>query len=327
MDIPQNSCSRLLSLLRRGEQLSYEDARQELGLSMRHIQRLFKDLAEYGVPLRQKSKKPVVWYLAEADREIGVQLHLSEQELFALSVAAEAARVTLAPTPLGTHLNAGFKKLLDELPTEIFSFEPEELTTHWHFSEGSSVAFDADMFLRLTQAINNCQRVELDYYTASKNQWSHNRPVEPYGLAVLRGSWILVGYCRTKRAMREFSLAGIAKLTETDKYFVRPDDFRLCTYFGNRFGAVGDKDTYTVRLLIEHDKVVFFERKQYHHTQKMEKLNDGRAMVCYTVEGLKEIRSFVQGWGTGVTVLAPPELVNILRQEAEEIVGRYGATG
>jgi predicted DNA-binding transcriptional regulator YafY len=323
MNIPQNSCSRLLNLLHRGEQLTYEQARQHLGLSMRHIQRLFSDLQKYGTPLKQKSKKPVVWYIAEEDREVGIHLHLSDQEAFALSVAVESARGTLAPTPLGTHLNTVFEKLLREFSTEVFTFEPEELTTHWHFSEGNSVAFDADMFLQLTRAIDNCQRIELDYYTASKNKWSYNRPVEPYGLAVLKGSWILVGYCREKRAMREFALGGISRLQETQEYFVRPEEFRLSTYFGNRFGAVGDKNTFTVRLLVEHDKIVFFERKRYHHTQRLEKRENGQVIVSYTVEGLKEIRSFVQGWGTGVTVLAPPELVELIRQEAEKIAERY----
>jgi predicted DNA-binding transcriptional regulator YafY len=35
------------------------------------------------------------------------------------------------------------------------------------------------------------------------------------------------------------------------------------------------------------------------------------------------MRSFCQSWGTGITVLAPAELRERLRQEAEELVARY----
>jgi hypothetical protein len=50
-------------------------------------------------------------------------------------------------------------------------------------------------------------------------------------------------------------------------------------------------------------------------------------VVSYDVAGLEEIRSFVQSWGVGVTVLEPKELVERIRGEAVEIGKRYVTTG
>jgi hypothetical protein len=38
---------------------------------------------------------------------------------------------------------------------------------------------------------------------------------------------------------------------------------------------------------------------------------------------VQEVRAFAQSWGTGVTVLAPPELVNIMAAEAAVLAERY----
>ena len=341
---PGDKYAALLDLFNRGEQLTYEQAAKQLDLSIRQVQRIIERMRVSGIPVQEKrqtvSEKsglqssstgnrsvhhPLVFYLNEEDREVGVRISFTEKQVLALAVAAEAAKATFAPTPLGASLETAFAQLLDQLPAEVFSFEAEEVHTHWHFSSGSSVALDPEIFLEVARSIEKCQRIRIDYFTASKGgYWSYGRLIEPYGLAVRNGSWILVAYCREKKDMREFSLAGIAKLEKVEEFFIRPEDFELAAYFGDRFSAVGGSTTHHVRLLVKHDRAAYFYRKIYHHSQRIEqRFDDESIVVGYTVQGLKEIRSFVQSWGTGVIVLQPAELREIILQEARIITELY----
>lgn len=323
----QNNYDRLRTMLNQGAELSYGEACRRLGLrSVRQVQRLLAQLRDDGVPIsesRGTRRRGKIFFIPPEAREHGMYVYLNEAQHFALAVAAEAARATFAPTPLGPPLQEAFRHLLASLPTEVFWFDTEDMQAHWHFSEGPSVSLDPAIFLGLTHAVEECRRIKIDYFTASKNRWSYGRTIDPYGLAVRKGSWILVAYCREQRDMREFALAGIKRLEQTEEFFLRPD-FRLDTYFGSRFNAVGGGPRYTILLRVEADRAPYFDRKMYHHSQEVKRRHDdGRIDVQYTVEGLKEFRSFAQSWGTGVTVLEPAELREILRREAEEIAERY----
>jgi predicted DNA-binding transcriptional regulator YafY len=126
--------------------------------------------------------------------------------------------------------------------------------------------------------------------------------------------------------MRDFSLAGISRLElEDDAFFIRPDDFDLDRYFAGRFSALAGDRVQTVRLRVVPERAEYFRRKQYHPTQAIEEIHaDGSIVVAYSVLGLDEMRCFAQGWGVGVTVLEPEELVDIMRREAKELAERYG---
>jgi predicted DNA-binding transcriptional regulator YafY len=317
----------LRELLHRGEVLSIEEVKSRLGLdSSRHVRRLVGELRAEGVPIIEEWEGGRKRFLiGERDRVTRAPLvAMSEGEILALAVAAEASRATLAPTPLGAPLRRAFDALLAELRTSVFSFDTEEESLHWHFGSASSVSIDPEIFGTLTSAIQEHRRVRIDYYAASSLKASHDRPIEPYGFAVRGGSWLLVARCLRRMEMRDFSLAGIGRVVLDDGYFLRPDDFDLDEYFRPRFSALAGGERFIVRLLVEPDRAPYFHRKSYHTTQSIERtFDDDRIIVRFEVMGLEEIRSFAQSWGVGLTVLEPPELVARMREESRALAGRY----
>lgn len=333
MDHERSSRNRLLDLLNAGEELSLQEIMDHLGLgSARHVRRLLHSIRDEGFPLQAVWRGRVKKFsLPERDRRLPVRMiPLTKEQVLALTVAAEASRAALVPTPLGGSLEGAFRALLKEISAHhLYSFDLDEEGGHWHFGSSNSVVLDPSIFGRLMTAIQECRRVRIDYLTASTGKYSRGRLVEPYGMAVRNGSWLLVAYCRQKQAMRDFSLAGISSVEFCDRqgemeFFIRPDDFDLAGYFRPRFNALAGDSTYAVRMLVEPDRAEYFRRKSYHPTQKIEEeREDGRIVVSYSVAGLEEIRTFVQGWGVGLTVLAPDVLVQRLRSESEILTQRY----
>lgn len=329
-----SSCTRLLDLLNKGEVLSLSAICDRLGVSSkRQVRRLVQQLRAVGIEVSERWEgKTKVFYFADGSHRIPVNissLHLAEDQLLALIVAAEASLAALKPTPLGEPLNIAFHELLGAIETEIYSFESENESANWHFGGAGATRINPDIFRDITTAVHQCQVIWIDYYSASSGKQSKGRPIEPYGMAVRGGSWLLVAYCRQSRGMRDFSLAGISRVQllddkgRTDR-FDKDVNFNLAEYFRPRFSALSGGEIVDVRLLVEPDRAEYFRRKQYHPTQKIEQTHDdGRLTVSYRVAGIEEIRTFVQGWGVGVTALGPPELVDRLRNEAIELATRY----
>lgn len=86
----------------------------------------------------------------------------------------------------------------------------------------------------LWSAINARKAVELDYFSPHSRQLTHRR-VDPYGLALRRGLWSLVGYCHLRASIRTFhvhrvrALAVNAKSPKSVDYEV-PAGFALHDY-------------------------------------------------------------------------------------------------
>lgn len=83
----------------------------------------------------------------------------------------------------------------------------------------------------LWAAINARKTVVLDYFSPHRNGLT-SRTVDPYGLALRRGIWHLVGFCRLRQAMRTFQVHRVQQLVvnplkpRTPDFEV-PADFKL----------------------------------------------------------------------------------------------------
>ncbi|HVZ38481.1 MAG TPA: WYL domain-containing protein [Candidatus Kapabacteria bacterium] len=332
---PGERRQRLLAMLDGGNEPTLQEIVTGIGLrSVRHARRMLAEIRADGMSIvERRDGRRKRFSLSPEHRSSGVAaLALTEEEILSLAVAAEASRAALRPTPLGNPLETAFAKLLGHFDADVYSFDVQEEREHWHFGAGAASAIDPRIFRTLEQAIREQQRVLIDYTTASTGRHSTGRPIEPYALAVRGGSWLVVARCGWRNDVRDFSVAGITRIEpcdpETDHTAIfTPPDFDLDEYFRQRFSALAGDRTYTIRLLVEPDRVVYFQRKRYHTSQNIEEeREDGRAVVSLTASSLDEMRSFAQSWGVGVTVLEPVELVEMMREEAGQIAARYKAS-
>ena len=325
---------RLRELFDMGNRLSLDELAMSLGLSTRHARRLIRKLRHHGVPVKEQRKGRIkIFYVPPEYRNVRTEsFRFNEEQVLALAVAAEAAKAALQDTPMGAPLGEAFNQLLDRLAPDVYTFEMEEQPARWHFDAHASGRFDPQVFQTIQRAINESRSVKIDYVAASTGEWTNNRKIDPLQLARYGGTWAVVAWCHLRQDMRDFALSGIDRVQPCDPkaeiaFFCPPKSFDPEVYFHDRFSALSGNSLHTVRLLVESDRSVYFQRKRYHHSQHIEAETDGRIIVSYRVQGLAEMRSFAQSWGIGVTVLEPSELVEIIAAEAVLLANRYSTLG
>ena len=140
---------------------------------------------------------------------------------------------------------------------------------------------------------------------------------------------MLAAYCHEKRAVLDFSLAGMKRIRPyapkgEPVYFGATPDFDPQEHFRGRGGALAGEEWVDVRLLVEPTAAPYFKRKRYHASQTIEEeRSDGRLLVHYRVRGLRGFVSGIRSWGRLVTVLEPESLREELTAEFYELAGRY----
>lgn len=317
--------SKFLDLLHKGEGLTYRESKSMLGVGPKQLYLYTKRAEEEGIPIRETIVKRVKTFtIPDEHRRPGFRVELTPDELLALTVAADSAQGAMSATSLGSPLRSGIGKLVELFPDKLLAMEIEESDMRWHFSSTPVAEINPEVFHQLTDAIRNDRQIVVSYRSATSGESNPNRVLDPYLMALRGSSWLLVAWCHTRRAFRDFSVPAISNVRQTGKDVFRKE-FDPEAHFRERFGATGGAPR-TVRLRIEPDRVPWFHRKKYHPSQRLIPQEDGTTIAEYRVAGLEDIRSFAQSWGDGVTVLEPEELVKTMREQAAVLAERYRPT-
>lgn len=318
---------RLRRWLQDSQALTYPELTQRTGLGERQLARLVQQLRVEGLPIVEtRQGRLKVFTLPPEQQQVAVpDLRFDNAELRALVVATKASQAVLAATPHAAALHQAFGKLLDHARPVAYLFDVDEPRHEWYFEDSRTADLDLTCFRQLEEALDARQSVRIDYFTAGQQRHSRHRRINPYVFAWRSRSWMLVAYCHERRGLRTFALARISRVEPCpEEYFEIPAGFDPERYFAASLGAITAGETYTLRLLVEPNRASYFRERPYHPTQIIEETQpDGRLVVSYELEGLDEMRSFCQSWGTGITVQEPAELRERLRQEAEALALRY----
>jgi predicted DNA-binding transcriptional regulator YafY len=79
-----------------------------------------------------------------------------------------------------------------------------------------------------------------------------------------------------------------------------------------------------VELLFDKEIGTYALDRQWHSTQTVEQRKDGSVYVKFTTTQMPEVVRWVLGQGHTVKALAPAELVEMVKGEAERVGGMYG---
>ena len=329
---PSRKLTSILALLSDGAPLTQADLADRLDVTQRQIRRLVDQLCEGGIVVERRriGHQRAYWLPPEhrlTDTPLGA---LTEQQALALSVAADAAQAVLRDTPLAEPLRAAFARILEAAGSALALDDVLHAHDRWYIEAIARTDLDAEVFAALLRGLTSQLAVRIDYAKPGHPP-DTGRTVDPICLAVVGNAIVLTAWCRRKQALREFALPRITRAvlcdpaTETRAYFDRPDDFDPDLYYARaRFGVLDDGVGHHVRLCVEPQCAHYFEERDYHPTQRIrERRDDGALVVTFDTSGLEEMRSFAQSWGTGVTVLGPPELVARMKEDAEALATRY----
>ncbi len=182
----------------------------------------------------------------------------------------------------------------------------------------------ASLLRKLQLAIAERSRLRLLYQSASSlgaGAAPPERLVDPYTLLPYLKSWYLVGYCHQRREVRTFKVDRIQALAPTGERFPFPEGFDLAGYLGHAWGLLrgeaGEPEEVVLEFSAEASRWVRDE--EWHPSQRVEELPDGRVRLHYYVGITPELRRWVLGFGRQARVVCPESLAEWVREEARVV--------
>ena len=249
---------------------------------------------------------------------------ISEAELFALLVAHKAVS-QYRGTPFAAPLHAAFQKLTSQMNRDnpLHLSQLEQALSFHPFAPDDA---DLEVFQKVSEAIGHRRVLKFEYRKPAAKH-GQARKVMPYHLACVDNRWYLVGYDMARHALRTFALARMQHPTLMATTFEPPKDFSIEKYLKGSFGIFTGDDDFEVVVEFDSWAAALVRERNWHPTQQLNELRDGRARLTLRLASLPEIERWVLSWGAHATVIRPDSLRNNLRDVATDLAGRYEPAG
>jgi predicted DNA-binding transcriptional regulator YafY len=175
----------------------------------------------------------------------------------------------------------------------------------------------------LFQAVSDLRPLTLTYRSIGR-QDEERITIHPYALVLHRDSIYCVGYHVGRGEIRTFVLDRMrhTECASTER-FELPAGFDIEEYFQGEFGIW--KGATQHRVIIEFDATAaeYVRMRKVHASQKLSGIAGGGVRLTMTVGSLNPVVSWVLEWGHRAKVIAPPELVEKVREELRGGLARY----
>jgi predicted DNA-binding transcriptional regulator YafY len=247
-------------------------------------------------------------------------VQVSEGELLALLVARKALE-QYRGTPFHRQLEASFEKLTGGLKDRI-SFSPADELQSVSFKNVGLGKADMAVFNALSGATLRQHDVEFDYRKPGESKAARRR-VQPYHLAHRENLWYLVGFDSERAALRTFALPRISNPAVLKTQFARPADFSPEKFFANALGVLGGERDYRVVIRFSAAVADRVREREWHESQDLRDLPDGRLELQLRLGALPEIERWVLTWGSDAEVVQPKELRERLQATASNLLRLY----
>jgi predicted DNA-binding transcriptional regulator YafY len=245
---------------------------------------------------------------------------LTEGELFSIALFDQLLE-QYRNTPLEKALRKIFQKIVECLPDNV-SIDTGFISSQMTFIPDHAGMIDAQVFKTIFSSLKIKHTVNFEYRPLQKTTYM-KRSVDPYHGVCQRGNWYIVGFCHDKNEPRMFSLSRMRNTALTKNSFTIPEDFNAKKYFDKAMGVwASSRAPSTIELLVDKEIGTFALERQWHSTQHVEQREDG-VYVKFTTNQMPEVLRWVLGQGHTVKVLAPAELVDMVKSEAERVKKMY----
>jgi predicted DNA-binding transcriptional regulator YafY len=161
--------------------------------------------------------------------------------------------------------------------------------------------------LRLVEAIVARRRCLVEYQ-APWRDGPRKFPYDPYRIRAVQGGVYAVGRVPAyPKDIAPLAIERIRALEVTDETFGVDPAFDPKRYEMEAFGVTWEKPM-TVVVRFNADQAPFVREREWHPTQRLRDLLDGRVELTFRAGGMFEIMRWVLGWGNAAEVVRPPTL-------------------
>jgi predicted DNA-binding transcriptional regulator YafY len=134
----------------------------------------------------------------------------------------------------------------------------------------------------------------------------------------------MLAYDEAAGIVKTFYVPRIEDAVLTERRYAIPKGFDPNSYYRDTFGLfVGGGPSFRFRVRFSKELADEIRERQWHQDQKIEEAEDGGIVLELPVRSVEEARRFVLEYGSGATVLSPPELVEDVRRQVEKMRVAY----
>ena len=150
--------------------------------------------------------------------------------------------------------------------------------------------------------------------------------VEPWCVKLFKQRWYMLGKSEKYSEPRIYALDRIKALETTERKFKIPKKFDAEKFFGDYYGIIiGDEDfdVEPVALKVDAWQSNYLRTLPLHHTQVEVERNDEYSIFEYHLCPSFDFRQKLMSMGGSVSVIAPTDLVLMMRDEAQFAIDNY----
>lgn len=156
-------------------------------------------------------------------------------------------------------------------------------------------------------------------YRAGGQSNETNRDVEPLGVVFYGGAWYLVAWCRLRNDLRHFRVDRIRRIDPMPETFPTRPDFSLAKHLAEQSART---ETEAARVWFA-DGALPRARGESYATLVEEARRDGGVEVSLFTYSLPWLARWLLSFGGNAEALAPGELRELVRLEAERVSQRH----
>jgi len=215
----------MLTLLQSKKYITAEKIADKFNLSLRTVYRDIKALGEAGIPVSFEPQRG--YFIVQGYFLPPVTFSKEEANAFLLM---EAIVSGFADKSIQTHFSNGLNKIKSVMRGSEKE-RIEALSKNIRLQTPPCINFDFEYLSLLQNAIAAKTTVELEY--KNNNQEVSRRMIEPIGLVFYALHWHLVAWCSLRQDYRDFKVARILRLKNTQTPFIKTDHIELADYMKN----------------------------------------------------------------------------------------------
>lgn len=146
--------------------------------------------------------------------------------------------------------------------------------------------------------------------------------LDPYFVRIFRQRWYVIGYEKSKKDIRTYSLDRVVDLQLLTDTFLFPD-IEANNYFKDCFGIFQDKSNpQDIKLKVSYDQAKYFRVLPLHHSQQ-EEIHDKYSIFSYRMLPTYDFVQEILSHGKNIEVLSPPSLRAKVLTELKEALENY----
>lgn len=303
----------ILELLQTHASLSSMELARRLEVEPRTVRRYIQMLQDMGMPIEASHGPGGGYYLRPGFKLPPLLFTEEEGSAIALGLLS-LAWLQIDRSPVA--FQGALAKLLRVLPLKARE-RVNAMTTHISFiGDGLEGRPDMTLLLNLSEAMQLQKQIAIRYGSSTGPS---ERMVDPYAVNALWGRWYLAGYCHLRQGYRVFRLDRIETLAIQDELFERDPNFDPQRFIEDMFDMEREQP-----IVVEFSAPL--AEMQRRIPQSYGELYASATGTRFETRygHLESVARFLLGLNQPFRVLEPPELRDLLRQIASDMLQQLG---